>query len=62
MMPRLFAVAALLLCLAIAASCTMAMNRFVMANRGEQDAKIILQGMKQVPLRPGDQPVTIQPE
>ncbi len=60
MIPRLISFTALFLCLAIAASCTV--SRFVMADRGEQDAKVILQGMKSARLRPGDAPVTIAPE
>jgi len=61
-MTRLVLIAASLLCLAAIASCAIGVDRVFAPNLADQDARIILQGMKSVPLRPGDAPVNIAPE
>jgi len=61
-MQRLVVLGTLLLSLAAVASCAIGINRVFMADQGVVDARIILQGMKQAPLRPGDVPVDIEAE
>ena len=61
-MMRLVFIVALLLCLAAVTSCAIGIDRVFAPSLAEQDARIILQGMKQAPLRDGDAPVDIQPE
>jgi hypothetical protein len=61
-MTRVVAAAALLLTLAALASCAIGIDRVFLPDQGEKDALIILQGMKNVPLRAGDAPVDVQPE
>jgi len=61
-MSRLIAIGTLVLCLAAVACCTIGINRVFVPIKADQDANIILQGMKSVPLRQGDKPVDIQAE
>ena len=61
-MTRLVLIGASLLCLAAVASCAIGIDQVFTPNLADQDARIILQGMKSVPLREGDAPVDIQPE
>lgn len=61
-MTRLAALGALALSLGAVASCTIEFDRVLLPGRANQDARIILQGMKSAPLRPGDKPVDITPE
>lgn len=61
-MTRLVATASLMLCLAAMTSCAIGIDRVFLPDQGEQDARIILQGMRTAPLREGDAPVDIQPE
>jgi len=61
-MMRLVFIGALLLCVAAVTSCAIGIDRVFGPNLADQDARIILQGMKSVPLREGDAPVDIQPE
>jgi hypothetical protein len=61
-MMRFVAFGSLLLCLAAVSSCAIGIDRVFMPAKAEQDARIILQGMRSVPLRDGDAPVDIQAE
>jgi hypothetical protein len=62
MMTRLVAWTMMLLSLAAMASCALGVRDVFMPEKAERDARIILQGMRSVPLRPGDTPVDINPE
>jgi hypothetical protein len=61
-MTRLFTMIGLFLCAAVIASCAIGMDHSYASTQGEQDAKVILQGMHSAPLHPGDAPVDISEE
>jgi len=61
-MTRVIGFGAVLLLVAAVTSCAIGFNQVFIADKGEDDARIILQGMKNAPLRPGDAPVDIQAE
>jgi len=50
------------LCVAAIASCAIGIDRVFTPELADRDARAIYQGMKSVPLRPGDAPVDFQPE